>query len=242
MSINGITGKSISRLAKGILAKRLEFARKNPDKFAANVMVLSLVSKDAVNCAFYTYQSYNNERIPEEKRKFVAALDLVQGFLNVGTQLLAFTVIKKHLTPKLFDGLIGKKLLTGLTSKYTKQISKAHPDFNVEEVSKEVKTYLGEKSNFYEASKTGFSLIVTLLATTALCKRTLVPLIATPIAGKVKDKYMNDDKNAKIDSKQNAKPQETPNLDDKLLDHSTAPWSYTSQYGDKATFKKLSAK
>lgn len=239
MSINGITGKSISGLAKGLLAKQLEFARKNPDKFATNMMVLSLVSKDAVNCAFYTYQSYNNERIPEEKRKFVAALDLVQGFLNVGTQLLAAKVINKHLTPKLFDGLIGKKLLTGLGNKYTKQISKAHPDLSVEEVSKEVKTYLGEKSKFYEASKTGFSLIATLLATTALCKRTLVPLIATPIAGKVKDKYMSDDKKAKIDSKQEAKPKQTPNLDDKLLDHSTAPWNYSNQSGDKATFKKM---
>ena len=230
MSINKVTGKCVSKLAKGFLAKQLDIARKNPAKFATNTMVLSLVSKDAVNCAFYTYQSYNNERIPEEKRKFVAALDLVQGFLNVGTQLLAASVINKHLTPKLFDGLIGKKLLTGLSDKYTKQISKAHPDFNISEVSKEVKTYLGEKTLFYEASKTGFSLIATLLATTALCKRTLVPFIATPIAGKVKDKYMKSDKDAI--------KEETPSLGDKLIDNTFVHQAYLNKDIGKSGFNK----
>lgn len=205
--INSITGKSISVTAKRILAKQLDFARKNRDKFATNVMVLSLVSKDAVNCAFYTYQSYNNKRIPEENRKFVAALDFVQGFLNVGMQILASRIINKRLTPLMFDKLIGNKLIKGLSTKYTKEFmeisKKAEKSFAKDDVAKEIKTHLGEKSALYMLYKTGFGLIVTLLATTALCKRTLVPLIATPIAGKLKDKYLksSDDKNSDVKNK-----------------------------------------
>lgn len=197
MGINSVTGKAINYSAKKLFAKQLEMAVQNPIKFATNMMVLSLVSKDAVNCAFYTYQSYNNKRIPEEKRKFVAALDLVQGFLNVGTQLLAARLIEKHLTPALFNKYIGKKLITGLSGKYSKILVKKHPDLDAKEIQKEVKSYLGEKSAFYKIAQGGFSLIATLLATTALCKRTLVPFIATPIAGKIKEKYMSDDKGGK---------------------------------------------
>ena len=197
MGISSITGKAISYSAKKLFAKQLEIAVQNPAKFATNMMVLSLVSKDAVNCVFYTVQSYNNKRIPEEKRKFVAALDLVQGILNVGTQLLAASLIKKHLTPALFDKYIGKKLITGLSKKYSEILIKKHPTLDPVALQKKVKDYLGEKSSFYEAAQGGFSLIATLLATTALCKRTLVPLIATPIAGKIKEKYMSGDKGEK---------------------------------------------
>lgn len=191
MGINSITGKVINSGVKKFLVNKLEFARKEPVQFAADMMVLSLVSKDAVNCVMYTYQSYNNKKIPEENRIFCAALDFVQGLLNIGTQLFAASVIKKHLTPMMFKSLIENKLLYTLSEEYSKQLVKKLPNVKIKDIEKEVQTHLGENSMMHKATKGGFELLMTLLATTALCKRTLVPLIATPIASRIKCKLMN---------------------------------------------------
>ena len=77
----------------------------------ALVTTVSTASKDAVNCIYYVYQSLNNERIPEDKRKFVAALDLSNGILNVLTQcflgaaMAKFTdmIFEKTVVPKHFS-------------------------------------------------------------------------------------------------------------------------------------------
>lgn len=191
MGINSITGKVINSGVKKFLVNKLEFARKEPVQFAADMMVLSLISKDAVNCVMYTYQSYNNKKIPEENRIFCAALDFVQGLLNIGTQLFAASVIKKHLTPNLFKKLISNKLSQQLSSTYAKQLTEKLPGVGVKNIEKEVKKHLGSSNEIHKSAKGGFELIVTLLATTALCKRTLVPLIATPIASRIKSKLMN---------------------------------------------------
>ena len=74
---------------------------------AALIATVSNVSKDAVNCAYYTIQSLNNERIPEDQRKFVAALDLSNGIMNVGIQILMAFGLSDLIT-SIFDNKIAK--------------------------------------------------------------------------------------------------------------------------------------
>ena len=78
-----------SNLIKSI-AKNYE---KNNTKFIEGVAVTSIVLKDAVGCYMYVNQSLNNKKIPEEKRAFVAALDLANGGLMIAAQLIAFKTI-----------------------------------------------------------------------------------------------------------------------------------------------------
>lgn len=49
---------------------------KDNAKFMSAIGVTSIVLKDGLGCYLYVKQSLNNEKIPEDKRKFVAALDL----------------------------------------------------------------------------------------------------------------------------------------------------------------------
>lgn len=212
-SINKSVGKIMNNTVTKTFAKSLEKGQLDPAKYAAQMLVISLVSKDAVNCVFYTVQSYNNKRIPEDKRKFVASLDLMNGIINVAGQLVAWKLIERALTPKLigkFTGLIKDKD----TGKYSPHKSTAvlHND-NIRDLAKQsineiagdiksvdtkkteailqnaVKKY-GKGGAKFGAIETGLTIIVTSLATTALVKRTLTPLFATPLAGWFKRKYM----------------------------------------------------
>ena len=69
---------------------------------AVTIATVSNVTKDGVNCAYYVAQSWNNERIPEDQRKFVAGMDLANGLLNVIFQTFAGTTIGK-MAEKFFD-------------------------------------------------------------------------------------------------------------------------------------------
>ena len=85
----------------------------NPKAAGAAVMIatISNVTKDGVNCAYYVTQSLNNERIPEDQRKFVAGMDLANGILNVVLQSFIGTKIggwaekffDKNMAPKYFS-------------------------------------------------------------------------------------------------------------------------------------------
>ena len=92
----------------------------NPNASGAAVAIatVSNLTKDGVNCAYYVTQSLNNERIPEDKRKFVAGLDLANGILNVTLQALVSygltkwigNVFDKQIVPRYFTELKYKKL------------------------------------------------------------------------------------------------------------------------------------
>ena len=74
----------------------------------ATVTTLSCISKDAVNCAYYVHQSLNNKRIPDDKRNFVAGLDLANGILNVVVQSVAAFWFTKNIN-KIFDKKLAPK-------------------------------------------------------------------------------------------------------------------------------------
>lgn len=205
-------------------AKTLECAAKNPDKYSTAMVVASIVSKDLISCYYYYTQSMNNKKIPEEKRKFVASLDLMNGVLMVGGQLLAGIVFEKTLNDLLFKKLIDKKLdkdaLANHAEKAIKEAEKAGHKFDVKELETELIKQFGSDSKKYKTMKSGFKLLIVLSLTTALTKRVLAPLLATPLAGWYKDNHMDKKKNK-----------------DEKSDIGThgdvyIPWAYTNNNGD----------
>lgn len=74
---------------------------------AATIAIISTTTKDLVNCIYYTKQSLENKKIPEEKRKFVAGIDLSNGIMNVTTQLLLGNYVKDN-AEKVYKFLFGK--------------------------------------------------------------------------------------------------------------------------------------
>lgn len=120
--------------------------------YAARALVMANVAKDTIGCVFYTYQSLNNDKIPEKKRKFVAALDLANGFLMCITQfILGFTISHPRIQNK-----IGNRLFHGLEEGLAKRC------------------------------RAGFAIMSSLVISTIVAKRLIVPFIATPVATWVK--------------------------------------------------------
>ena len=225
-SISNSIGRVMNSTAKK-LAGPLEKGFVDQARFAGKMIVISIVSKDAINCVFYTYQSLHNKKIPEEKRKFVAAIDLMNGIIMVGGQLLAGMIIEKKFGPwfigKHFTGVSEyKNLKKPITTNATlasdnlfdlarKAVSEKSAELkamgvDVAKISSDDITYIGKKAitNFgsksakYKAIAGGIGIIVTSLGTMALVKRTIAPLLSTPLAGWFKEKYM-DNKDKKPD-------------------------------------------
>lgn len=217
-SINKNIGALFTHTAQKWFPKQLEKGYTDEARYAASMLVTTIVSKDIVGCFLYTYQSLHNKKIPEEKRKFVAALDLMNGFIMVFGQLLVGKIIDAKLTPKLlskFTGLlkykgdkVGKNVSTtaalsqdniyGTTKEVVKEMA-AELKINADNVDmknlgeKMVKKF-GKGSKKYTALETGFGIIITSIATTAITKRTITPLLSTPLAGWFKEKYMDKPK------------------------------------------------
>ena len=150
---------------------------------AALIATVSNVSKDAVNCAYYTIQSLNNERIPEDQRKFVAALDLSNGIMNVGVQIaMAFGLSKW--VESVFDNKLAKSKDFSLKDDIIKEKFKNLP----EELKKKtteaqfLKDYKGKMEGRVKLSKTGFTVLFVNIAMQILTKRIITPLFATPMA------------------------------------------------------------
>ena len=160
---------------------------------AALIATVSNVSKDAVNCAYYTYQSLNNERIPESQRKFVAALDLSNGILNVGIQILmAFDI--SDMIIKLFDDKIAKHkdfLINDniIEEKFNKLSQELKAKTSKDEFAKEYKKLIEGSEGRLKLARTGFTVLAVNIAMQILTKRIITPLIATPMASGFKRKF-----------------------------------------------------
>lgn len=106
-SLNKSVASGMNYTVKNWFAKSLKKGLEHPAEYAAKMMVLSFISKDAVNCGLYTYQSLHNEKIPEDKRGFVAALDLVNGIINIAGQFAAALLVERSLVPWLESKFTG---------------------------------------------------------------------------------------------------------------------------------------
>lgn len=228
--INKFVGNCMNYSAKkasGIF----ERAAKQPLKYAAIFMVSSFVSKDAVNCVFYTYQSATNKKIPEDKRPFVAMLDLSQGIFNVVGQIAAFKIFDRLLIPKLeclFSGNLPDKdpdkpkiykksdaafaadriseHIQNSLEKNKVELEKLGLDVNElkanpKSIEKAMIKDFGHNSSKAKSVIGGLGIIMTALTANALMKRIMSPLLATPIAGKYKEHL---DKKNKQDPELNA--------------------------------------
>ena len=168
----------------------------------------------------YVTQSLNNKKIPEEKRGFVAALDLANGGLMIGTQIIAaLTISNKKVQQKIFNAIFGNKL----NRSFRKGI--------IDKLSKDSKFgALGKKmlnDNFKDVTKTASDALgafTTLIASTIVAKRMVVPFISTPLATYLKENYLEKGKgqtDAKEDPQQICRKQMQNNLGKYSVDNFT---------------------
>lgn len=171
--------KPLDKLAnvKG-MNKVCENFRKDKVGFITALAIASIAIKDGLGCYMYVTQSLHNKDIPDDKRKFVAALDLANGGLMIASQIgmaLAFTLGK--IPDKMFDKFFGKY--------FDRTSKKAYQAFLKK--TPELKKLTGSDFNkiFEKAHKTSkgtFKFFTTLMASTILAKRVIVPFISTPLA------------------------------------------------------------
>lgn len=162
--------------------------RKTVDNVIAYTTIGSVVAKDTVGCAMYVTQSLNNEKIPEKRRKFVAALDLTNGGLMVASQLILFFAMRK-INDKLFYKLFKSFDKEGKAFRsYTERLR-----VDAAKVRKPIKSkteYGEEFAGMRDVAYSLFKSVTELAAATILAKRVIVPFIATPLAKKM-EKFMD---------------------------------------------------
>ena len=178
----------------------------NSTDIAKLLALISTTTKDGVNCYYYTTQSYNNKRIPEDKRKFVAGIDLANGILNVITQLTLGLCINKW-SDKLYDRVFkggftpsAAKIKT-YTDKVNAFLKKSELTENLICSSKNVKDAINKTNKI---ARGGFGVIAVLIVTQIIAKRMIVPFLSTPLAGVFKKQL--DKREAK---KKGLNPEET---------------------------------
>lgn len=163
-------------------------------KLITGISIASIVLKDGLGCYLYVKQSLNNDKIPEDKRKFVAALDLTNGGLMIAIQILmAVTISHKKVQEKLFNKFFGK--------------------YFQRSAQKGMRTILQNKENLkgltgkqfhtaldkYQKDMLGaFAHITSIVGATMLGKRVIVPFIATPLADKAKAYMSKNDKPVEV--------------------------------------------
>lgn len=159
----------------------------NNRKYIDGLGVASIIAKDGLGCYLYVTQSLNNKDIPDDKRKFVASLDLTNGLLMIALQLLMFfTVSHKVCQTKMFDKFFGRLFDRPIKKTY-QALVKNQPGFEDINSIKFTQEFEKIRNNVKDA----FGGLTSLAAATIVGKRMLVPFIATPLAGKV-EKKMNE--------------------------------------------------
>ena len=157
----------------------------DPEKALGLATVTSIVIKDGVGCWKYVTQSLNNKKIPEEKRKFVAALDLTNGVLMIAAQIAMYFAMRKYSGPlfeKLFRRSFNPEMSKNIASRIRmKQVQAGQQASRKLPIEKE---YNKVKSDGLDV----FKFVADIAAATIIGKRVIVPFIATPLAAKVKDK------------------------------------------------------
>lgn len=151
---------------------------------AAAIATVSNLTKDAVNCYYYVTQSLHNEEIPEEKRKFVAGLDLSNGILNVLVQTGASIVLNKYIGGYFDKHIASKHFTMDRYKEMYKTMSNKIPFDN----------FVSNMESCKGFAKIGLSVISTLVAMQVIAKRIIVPLVATPLASVFKEKFKNLEK------------------------------------------------
>lgn len=158
---------------------------KDPEGVLGAATVTSIILKDGIGCGMYVTQSLNNDKIPEKKRKFVAALDLTNGVLMIGAQIAMFFAMRKYSGP-LFKKLFKKSFNPKTESEIISKIRMEEMAKTGHTSKKQVIKRAFDKVESDAASL--FKFVLDIAAATILGKRVIVPLVATPLAKKVEKK------------------------------------------------------
>lgn len=131
----------------------------NDDAFAAKTIVVCSVLKDVFAYSVRYKTTMDNEKIPEKRRQFVAAMDMASGIVTSIAQIIVgFSIANPKLQNKLWNILFKN----------------------------------AEFKNINLAKKS-FATILALIGSGVITERVIVPLVATPMAEKMKKKYFNKD-------------------------------------------------
>ena len=159
-----------------------------PEKAASIASIVSIVGKDGIGCYMYVNQSLHNEKIPEEKRSFVAALDLTNGGLMILAQLLMFfTFQNKKFQGKMFGKLFDKTFSDKARKNFASYM-RSKPEYAKMSKEEIFKSF----DKIKQSTKDIFGSLTSLVAATILAKRVIVPFIATPMASWAQKKMMGD--------------------------------------------------
>lgn len=180
-----------TNLVKNKLGRKYQI---NDNNVITAVGVGSVVAKDGIGCALYTYQSLNNQNIPEDKRPFVAALDLTNGILMISTQI-AMTIGFTKFQNKLFAKSLGKYFDRSAAKGYQAVLAK----------TEKFKGITGE--DFHPAFDkykgtvvSAFTQITGLALSTIVAKRMVVPFLSTPLADSAKKWMMKDEQKPAVNA------------------------------------------
>ncbi len=160
---------------------------------ASMIALASTTSKDIVSTYYYVTQSMNNKKIPEEKRSFVAALDLGNGIMNVITAF-AIGLPMKGWMEKLFDKKIADKCFNekALKAKAKEIIGKGFDE----------KKFLEVLNTRKGLARTGLCVLGTLVGSQVIGKRIITPLFATPMADTFEKIFKKDKGEKKEENKE----------------------------------------
>ena len=171
------------------MQKGYDAYRNDKQTFMDWASILSIIAKDGIGCIMYVTQSLNNKNIPDDKRKFVAALDLTNGGLMIAAQIIMhMTISNKLVQAKMFKRMFGKQFdrnAAKIIHSLTKNIDKYKGT-----TPQEINEFLGRNKDTAAAALTS---LTSLVAATTIGKRIIVPFIATPLASKVEN-WMNKGK------------------------------------------------
>ena len=190
-SVNPVTSGIAKALGGVLQSKPVKVLTKkfqeDPEGTLAATTVASIVVKDGIGCYKYVTQSLNNKEIPEERRAFVASMDLTNGALMIGTQIAMFYIMKKYSAP-MFEKLFGKSF----SAKAKRDmLTWLRMDAKKNGLDKPKKNMI--EREFEKAKNEGldlFKFIFDVGIATIIGKRIITPFIATPLAGVVQDKFM----------------------------------------------------
>lgn len=221
--VSNFFAKTLGAISKSKPVKSMTgYFQKNYDGALAATTVGSIVVKDGVGCYKYVTQSLNNKEIPEDKRNFVAALDLTNGLLMIGTQIGMFFLMRKFSEPmfnKFFKKSFNPKAKRDMLTRQ-RMISKKLGEVPPRKIEAE-KAYEGVRSEALSLFKFIFDVGVA----TIIGKRIITPFIATPLAGVVQDKVFAGDKKAQnkdgdsLEISNSKKVEEKKEVDDVDDDH-----------------------
>lgn len=168
--------------------------RANKRNFISGLGIASIVIKDGLGCYFYVNQSLHNEKIPDDKRKFVAALDLANGGLMIAMQILMFkTVSNKIVQSKMFNKIFGKHFDRAARKGYQSVVKRQEKFNNLSE-----EEFQKGMDSIKETTFDAFANLTSLIAATTIGKRVIVPFIATPLADKTKAWMCRNDKPVEV--------------------------------------------